>query len=122
LVLGINFSSSALDHQKYKNRRAEIWDLMRQWFEDPAGVQVPDQDEFQSDVCAPVRGKGATRFDSAGRLILEDKDHIKERLTYSPDLGDAAALTFAVDMSMLDETDWNVPVSPITGAGAWMRA
>jgi hypothetical protein len=32
-----------------------------------------------------------TRFDSSGRLILEAKEHIKERLTFSPDLGDAAA-------------------------------
>jgi len=105
LVLPVNFGSSALDMQQFKNRRAEIWDLMRQWLEDPAGAQVPDLDDFQADVCAPIRGKGATRFDSAGRLLLEDKDHIKERLGYSPDLGDAAALTFAADMGMLLDDD-----------------
>ena len=110
LVLPVNFSSRALENEKFVNRRAEIWDLMRQWFEDVAGVQVPDSDDFQGDVCAPIRGKGATRFDSAGRLLLEDKEHIKERRTYSPDLGDAAALTFAVDMSLLleseDDEEW----------------
>ena len=105
LVFPVNFGSNALNTQEYKNRRAEIWDLLRQWFEDPAGVQVPDLDDFQGDVCAPMRGKGATRFDSAGRLLLEDKDHIIERLGYSPDLGDAAALTFAADMSMLLDDD-----------------
>ena len=105
LVFPVNFGSNALNTQEYKNRRAEIWDLMRQWFEDPAGVQCPDLDDFQGDVCAPIRGKGATRFDSAGRLLLEDKDHIIERLGYSPDLGDAAALTFAADMSMLLDDD-----------------
>ena len=48
-----------------------MWDLMRQWFDDPAGVQVPDSDEFQGDLTAAIRGPGATRFDSSGRLILE---------------------------------------------------
>jgi hypothetical protein len=37
-------------------------------------------------------------------LILEAKKHIKERLTYSPDLGDAAALTFAVDLSTVKQS------------------
>ena len=60
---------------------------------------------------------GATRFDSSGRLILEAKDHIKERLTFSPDLGDAAALTFAVDLSARQIADWSPP--PYSGAG-WM--
>ncbi len=98
LVEGFNFAAQAFDREHYANRRAEIWDKMRQWLDDPAGVEVPDSDEFQGDMCAPVRGSGATRFDSSGRLILEAKEHIKERLTFSPDLGDAAALTFAVDL------------------------
>lgn len=99
LIQGVNFSSRAFNPEAYVNRRAEMWDTMRVWFDDPAGVLVPDNDQFQGDVCAPTRGKGATRFDSAGRLILEDKDHIRERLSFSPDLGDAAALTFAIDMA-----------------------
>ena len=101
LVQAVNFSSEASDRQHYRNKRAEIWDELRQWFDDPAGVQVPDSDEFQGDVCAPVRGKGATHFDSAGRLVLESKEHMRERLGFSPDYGDAAALTFGVDFSQL---------------------
>jgi hypothetical protein len=42
-----------------------------------------------------VWGTGATRYRSNNELILEDKDKIKARLGFSPDLGDAAALTFA---------------------------
>ena len=97
----VNFGSQAHDQAKYANRRSEMWDQMRQWFQDQAGVQVPDSDEFQGDVCAPVRERGATHFRSNGQLVLEDKDHIRERLTISPDLGDAAALTFAPDMEVL---------------------
>lgn len=101
LVEGVNFGEKALEPEKFANRRAEMWDNLRSWFEDQAGVQVPDDDAFQGDVCAPMRGAGATRFDSSGRLVLESKDHIRERLNFSPDLGDAAALTLAIDMSLV---------------------
>src|SRR5262249_26965049 len=94
-------SSEAFEKAKYANRRAEMWDRKRAWYDDPAGVQVPDRDEFQGDECAPIRGPGATHFRSNGQLQLESKEHIIERLGYSPDEGDAAALTFAVDMEAL---------------------
>ena len=100
-VEGINFASRAYNREAYANRRAEMWDLMRQWLEDPAGVQVPDSDLFQADLTSAVREKGATHFNSSGQLVLESKDHIKERLNHSPDIGDAAALTFAVDMGLV---------------------
>ncbi len=109
LVLGVNFGSRAFDVRKYANRRAEMWDTMRQWIEDSdAPVQVPDSDAFQADVCAPVRGAGATGFNSNQQLVLESKDHIRERLGNSPDIGDAAALTFAIDPAQpfdLDDDD-----------------
>jgi hypothetical protein len=107
LIEGVNFGSKAFENQKYVNRRAEMWDLMRAWFDDVAGVQVPDDDAFQGDVCSIIRGQGATRFDSSGRLILEPKEHVKERLSFSPDIGDAAALTFAIDMTETPSTlEW----------------
>ena len=118
LVEGVNFGAKAYDFQAFANRRAEMWDLMRQWFEDPAGVQVPDMDDFQGDVCAPQRGPQATRFNSSGQLIIEPKDKIRERLMFSPDLGDAAALTFAIDMSLLTEA---IDDDQDRGtSGAWM--
>lgn len=100
----VNFGEKALEPEKYANRRAEMWDRKRQWYDDPAGVQVPDDDEFQGDECAPVRDRGATHFRSNGQLVLEEKDHIKARLGYSPDLGDAHALTFAIDMDALNRS------------------
>ena len=64
-----------------------------------------------------------TKFDSAGRLLLESKDHIRERLGFSPDLGDAAALTFAMDFcEIVDETERSRPYLRPTGPTAWMRA
>lgn len=110
-IEGVNFASKAYEPNRYANRRAEMWDQMRRWFEDPAGVQVPDTDVFQGNICSIVRGPGATRFNSNGQLLLEPKEHVKERLSFSPDLGDAAALTFAVDFDELIETDF-APVVP----------
>lgn len=96
LIQGVNFGSRAFETHRFVNRRAEMWDNMRSWFDDPAGVQIPDNDDVHADMCAPVRGKGATQFNSSMQLVLESKDHIRERLGFSPDLGDAACLTFAV--------------------------
>jgi hypothetical protein len=105
VVNAINFGSSPLGvgptgDELYANRRAEMWDLYRDWYNDPAGVQVPDDDSFQSDACAPTWGSGATHYRSNNELVMEPKEKIKERLGFSPDLGgDAAALTFAVPIA-----------------------
>jgi len=119
VIEGVNFGAKAYETKAYANRRAEMWDLMRQWFDDPAGVQVPDSDDFQGDVCSIIRGAGATRFNSSGQLLLEPKDHVKERLSFSPDLGDAAALTFAIDMSTAKVQDWS-SFSVATSEGDWL--
>lgn len=100
-VNAVNFGSSPLGlgptgDEMYENRRAEMWDVMRDWFMDPAGVQIPDADPLHADLCAPVWGAGQTRHKSNNELVIEPKDKIKERLGHSPDLGDAVALTFAV--------------------------
>lgn len=122
LVEGVNFGAAAYDRAKYVNRRAEMWDLMREWFDDPAGVQVPDSDDYQGDICAPQRGNGATRFNSNGQLIIEPKEHIIERLKFSPDIGDGSALTFAVDFSEVHQIDWSTSSAGIGSDGGWMAS
>jgi hypothetical protein len=108
---------------RYVNRRVEMWDRMRQWFDDQAGVQIPDDDMFQQDLYSAVRAKGATKFDSAGRLVLESKDHIRERLGLSPDLGDAAALTFAIDFNdVAEDSEYRWRPANEAGSDAWMSA
>lgn len=83
----------------YLNRRAEMYDEMREWFCGEVAVQMADNAGLQSDLTSIQWGAQATRYDSSNRLILEDKDKIKARLGSSPDLADAAALTFSVPMS-----------------------
>lgn len=101
MVNPVNFGGSPIGlgptgDELYENRRAEMWDVMRDWFNDPAGVQIPDDDAFHADLTAPVWGAGQTRHKSNNELVLEPKDKIRERLGFSPDMGDATALTFAV--------------------------
>ncbi len=104
IVNAVNFGSSPMGvgptgDELYANRRAEMWDLLRDWFDDVGGVQIPDDDVLQADLTSATWGPGATRYRSNNELVLEDKDHIRERLGYSPDLGDAAALTFALPIA-----------------------
>ena len=103
-VFAVNFAQSPIEGDKFANKRAEMWDALREWFEDSAGVDIPDDDGLHSELCAPVWGKGATHHNSSGRLVLEPKDHIKERLGSSPDGADALALTFAFPVSVYDDS------------------
>jgi len=89
-ITKVNFGSKAMEADRYANKRAEMWGEMVGWFSDEGGVDIPDGEEWQKHLCAP----GYT-YDSLSRLQLEKKDSIKSRLGFSPDLGDALALTFA---------------------------
>ena len=100
-VVGVNFSSRPSHPGKYANKRAEIWAEMRDWFtQTPNDVQMVDRDDLAMDILAPIWGPGATVFMSNGAVRIEPKEKIKERLGQSPDLGDAAALTFGYPMQM----------------------
>jgi hypothetical protein len=119
LVVGVMFGERAYNPEHYANRRAEMWDLMRRWFDDPAGVRCPDTDSFQGDMCCTAWGPGQTHHRPNGQLVLEEKDKIRARVKFSPDEGDAAALTFAVDYSELTETDYTERQTNRVGADAW---
>lgn len=109
-VVAVNFASSAvgagpMDATKYANRKAEMWDSMRDWFFDDAGVCLANDDDLQQDITAPAHSDVGADVDSQGRLKIEKKEDIRKRLGFSPDLGDAAALTFAervADEAMID--------------------
>jgi hypothetical protein len=86
----VTFGARATQHERYANKRAEIWANMAEWFGDGGGTDIPDDDEMQASICGP-----GYHFDSSSRLLLEPKEKIRERLGFSPDAGDALALTFA---------------------------
>jgi hypothetical protein len=91
-----------------------------------AGVQIPDSDKFHGDLAAPTAAgtvSDGMHFNSSGQLVLDSKDHIRTRLSFSPNLGDAAALTFAVDLNRPASVDWPEPsYGPVRGPRAWPPA
>lgn len=87
-VVEVNFGGKALNEGKFLNRRSEMWFAIREWLQ--AGGALPDDAKLLSELSAPVYF-----YNAAGKIQLEAKDKIKERLGFSPDIADALALTFA---------------------------
>lgn len=83
----VNFSGKAID-PRYFNKRAEMWFEMADWIR--RGGSLVKGANLVRELTAP------TYSFRNGKLILEEKDQIKERLGFSPDLADALALTFAL--------------------------
>lgn len=90
IIRAIYFGERALKHERYFNRRAEMWDKVNIWLNEKPSPQLPKDDELFDELIALNK-----KFDSRGRLQLEDKDELKKRLGRSPDKADALALTFA---------------------------
>jgi hypothetical protein len=84
--IGINFASKP-DDEKFKNKRVEMWWRMAQAVK--RGMALPDVPELVGELCETLYTV------HNGKLVLEDKAQIKEKLGRSPDLADALALTFA---------------------------
>jgi len=86
-----------------------MWGEMAEWLNDEhLPVEVPDNDELQADLTASPYER-----DSHDRIILHKKERIKRDFGYSPDLGDALALTFAEPVAEQDDDflDINIHVN-----------
>ncbi len=84
--LEVQFSGSPSD-PRFFNKRAEIWWEMAEWVK--SGACLPNIGELVRELTAP------TYWLQHGKLRLEEKDQIKSRLGFSPDLADGLACTFA---------------------------
>lgn len=73
----------------YLNKRAEIWGTMKQWLKQGGAID-PRDTELYDDLVGP---ETVPRVD--GKIQLESKEDMKDRLLPSPNKGDALALTFA---------------------------
>lgn len=100
ICVGVNFGGAPREPIEYlpdgtkqpgpKNRRAEMWKASNVWLTQEGGADIPDEDSLQADACAP-----GYYYDMDQHLLLESKDHMRQRGTRSPDEWDAVALTFA---------------------------
>lgn len=133
LVRGVNFGGAsqwrmARPHVPGPyNRRAEMWDRLRQWLEMPEGARLPDDDALQADLTS---SRAKPRLDN--NFLLESKAEMRRRGVRSPDLGDALALCFASSETF---RDYDVPQQvraygdftpqvaysqPMPGPNSWM--
>ena len=79
----ISFANSPLD-QRFMNRRAEIWWLMREWFEKE--VAIDHHQDIKADLIGPEYG-----VKDSGKIYLESKETMRKRGIASPDIGDDLA-------------------------------
>ena len=82
----VNYASKASDDDKYANKRTEMYFKMRDWVR--SGGILPNDSELIKELSSP------TYTLKNGKLALEPKERIKERIKRSPDKADALAQTF----------------------------
>jgi hypothetical protein len=85
--LEVSFAGRALD-PRYSNKRSEMWFEMAEWVK--RGGALARCGQYLRELTAPT----FTFFQ--GKFRLEEKEQIKKRLGFSPNYGDALALTFAM--------------------------
>lgn len=94
ILVAVNGGETAFNDKRYRNKRAEMWCAMNDWFCD-APVQIEDSSELHGDLCGILH-----THDDKSRVVMEKKEDMKKRRVRSPDTADALAMTFCVP-------DWN---------------
>lgn len=86
-VIEVNFAGAAMDG-RYANRRAEMYFKCKEWMESGGGI--PNEPTLKSELSTV-----SYLFTKTGKIILEPKEKLKEKIGKSPDLADSLVLTFA---------------------------
>ena len=90
--IGIHFAGKANDSTRYFNHRAEMYFLLVEWIR-KGGALPPDSERVLQALTQ------TTYMFKGDKFILEPKDQVKDKIGYSPDEADAAALTFAMPVA-----------------------
>jgi hypothetical protein len=99
----------AQDAAHYANKRAEMWDRVRQWLETRGTLDAaaPTTRELEAALTAPEYG-----YDAGGRLQIETKASMKARGLASSDVADALCHTFAEPVALKGLPAAPLPQSP----------
>lgn len=89
----VNVAEASSDKDRFPRLRDELWWAARRFFEGLScsvshGIPKPVKDQFIADI-QDIHYE----YDLSGRIKVESKDKMKERLGFSPDLGDALCCT-----------------------------
>lgn len=86
-VRGVNFGNKAKHSVAFGNKRAEMWNDMRNWLK---SASIPQDRQLKADLTGPTK-----KPNSSGTIFLEGKKEMKARGLASPDAADAICVTFA---------------------------
>jgi phage terminase large subunit len=86
-IIPVNFSSSAPDPGFFNMRSYIHWQLAALV---KRGAMLPNIPQFKRELTTPVY------WYEKGKIRIEEKDQIKKRLGFSPDISDGFATTFAL--------------------------
>ena len=93
-VTEVNGGGRADDPKRFYNKRAEIWDGMKDWLKTGA---IPDDRDLVADLTGIEY-----KYTNSQQLQMEKKEDLKKRGLASPDLADALSLTFARNIARRD--------------------
>ena len=84
-IIEVNGGSSSIS-PKYKNKRMELWAMMKEWLVEG---DIPNDKELMTELSSVEYS-----YDIADRMQLEKKSDMKKRGVNSPDIADALSYTF----------------------------
>lgn len=90
-AIGVNSTEPPRNKEQYRNKRSELWFDVRS----RAQEKRLDYSRLRQDIRVKLeREWSAPKYKAPGYKIVEEKEKMKQRLGYSPDLADGANLAF----------------------------
>lgn len=98
-VVPVNVSAAPLNTELFMNLRAEIWWNLREYLDpnNKINVILTNDEELFADLAAMQ-----FKYNSKGKIQIEEKEEMKKRIQRSPDRGDAVAIAFSNAMNLAD--------------------
>jgi hypothetical protein len=101
---GFGFSQG-IEGEKYANKRAEMWGLMRAWIRTGS---IPMNPDLRAQLVAPTY-----TYNLKNEILLEKKEDMMKRGLASPDIADGLALTFAMPVNKVANAGGEGPHKPL---------
>jgi hypothetical protein len=99
LVHDVQFAAKSDQRsERYANKRAEIWGIMKEKLQ---YLALPNDSELREQLLGPE-----FTINSRDEILFEPKDSTKRRGVASPDIADALAVTFAAEVATLPTSEW----------------
>jgi len=93
-VNGVNVAEPAWDSDKFANRKAEGWWVVRQRLLD-GDLSLPDDKDLERELMCSYK------YNLTGKIVIQPKEEVKKVLGRSPDLADSLVLALFPRMGLL---------------------